>query len=78
MQIFVYNKGYVYVVAIKTVREFPKALKTFAKEVGVLKDFIYDSHKCHKLKEVRQFCHKIGTILQILEGGTQWANRDEL
>ena len=75
MQIFVSEKGYVYVATMKSVRKSPKVLKMFAKGVGVPKAFIYDSHKRHKSKEVRQFCHKIGTTLRILERGNQWENR---
>ena len=63
---------------MKSVSEFPKALKIFAKEVGVPEATIADSNKCHKSKEVGQFCHRIGTSLRILERSTQWANRDEL
>jgi len=36
-------------------REFPKALKMFAKEVGVPEAIIADFHNCHKLNEVKQF-----------------------
>lgn len=50
----------------------------FDKEVAVPEAIIADTHKCHKSKEVRQFCHKIGTTLKILEGSTQWANMAEL
>ena len=64
--------------AMKSVSEFPKSLKIFAKEVVVPEAIIADSHKCHKSKEVRQFCHRIGTTLRTLEGLTQWANRAEL
>ena len=78
MQIFVSDKGYVFVVPMKSESEFPKALKMFAKEVGVPEMVVADSHKCHKSKEVKAFCHKIGTTLRILEGSTQWANRAEL
>ena len=78
MQIFVSDKGYVFIAAMKSVSEFPKALKMFAKEVGVPEAIISDSHKCRKSKEVRQFCHNIGTTLRVLEGSTQWANRAEL
>ena len=60
MQIFVSDKGYVFIATMKSVSEFPKALKMFAEEVVVLESIISDSHKFHKLKEVRQFCHKIG------------------
>ena len=63
---------------MKSESEFPKALKMFAKEVGVPEVVVADSHKCHKSKEVKAFCHKIGTTLRILEGSTQWANRAEL
>ena len=56
MQIYVSVKGYVYVSAIKRVSKFPKALKLFAKEVGTPVTIISDLHKCHKLKEVKQFC----------------------
>ena len=78
MQIFVSDMGFVYVSAMKSPAEFPKALKMFAREVGVPEAIIADSHKCHKSKEVRLFCHKIGTTLRVLEGSTQWANRAEL
>ena len=75
MQIFVSDKGYVFISTMKSVSEFPKALKMFAKEVGAI---ISDSQKCHKSKEVREFCHKIGTNLRVIEGSTQWFNRAEV
>ena len=78
MQIFVSDKGYVFFAAMKGVSEFPNALKCFAKAVRVPEAIISDSHKCHKLKEVRQFCHKVGTTLRMLKGSTQWDNRAEL
>ena len=53
MQVFVSDKGYVVIAAMKSVSEFSKAFKMFAKEVGVPEAIIADSHKCHKLKEVR-------------------------
>ena len=52
MQIFVSDKGYVFISAMKSISEFPKALKMFAKEVGVPEAIIANSHKCHELKEV--------------------------
>ena len=72
------DKGYVYVDATKSVRKFPKELKLFGKEVGVPVAIISDSHMCQKSKEVKQFSHKIGTTLRILEGGAQWTNRAAL
>ena len=44
MQIFVSDKGYVYVAATKSVSEVPKALKMLAKEFGVTEAIIADSH----------------------------------
>ena len=71
MQIFVSDKGYVFIAAMKSVSEFPKALKMFDKEVGVPEAIISYYHKYHNSKEVRKFCHKIGTTLRVLEGSTQ-------
>ena len=78
MQLFVSDKGYVFVVPMKSESEFPLALKLFAKEVGVPEYLIADSARAQKSKEVVRFCHKIGTTLRILEESTQWANRAEL
>ena len=50
----------------------------FAKEVGVPEAVIADFHQCNKSKEVKQFCHKVGTTVRIPKGSTQWANRAEL
>ena len=66
---------YVHVTSMKSVSEYSKALKLFAKDVGVPEAIIADSHKCNTPKEVKLFPHKIGTTLSILEGSTQWANR---
>ena len=52
MQIFVSDKGYVFIAAMKSFIEFPKVLKMFAKEVGVPEAIISYSQKCHKSKEV--------------------------
>ena len=52
MHIFVSDKGCVFIAAMKSVSEFPKTLKNFAKEVGVPEAIISDSHKFHKSKEV--------------------------
>ena len=67
MQLFVSDKGFLFVVPMKSVSEFPSALKMFPKEVGVPDYLITDSQKVHKSNEVKQFCHKIGTALRLLE-----------
>ena len=66
MKFLVSDKGYVFVVPMNSAREFPKALRMFAKEVGVPFYFIADPHPIQKSKEVRQFFHKIRTTLHLL------------
>ena len=78
MQIVVSDKGYVYVVPMNSPKEFPKALKTFAKDVAVPGAVLADSRRCNKSQEVKQFYHKIGTTMRILKGSTQWASRAEV
>ena len=77
-QLFVTDKGFLYVVPMKSKGEVPQALKQFAKEIGAPDAFICDHSGEQTSKEVRQFCHKIGTTLRVLEEGTPWANRAEL
>ena len=55
MQIFVSDKGYVYVVPMNSPKEFPKALKMFVKEVGVPEAVVADSHRCNRSQEMRPF-----------------------
>ena len=78
MQIFVSDKGFVYVVPMKSKGEFPEALKMFSKEIGVPTALIVDPAGEQTSQEVRKFCHQIGTTLRTLEENTQWANRAEL
>ena len=63
---------------MKSASEFPQALKQFAKEVGVPDYEIVDPHKIQKLKEVRQFFHKIETTLLIFVESIKWGNCAEL
>ena len=78
MQIFVSDKGYVKVYPMKSLTEYPSALRQFAKEVGAPYILVADPHKSHASKEVMDFCNKIGTTLRLLEQKTQWVNRAEL
>ena len=50
----------------------------FAKEVGVPLYLITDPHPIQKSKEVRQFCHKIGTTIRLLEEYMKWSNLSKL
>ena len=78
MQFFVSDQGYVLVVPMKSARELPKALRVFSKEVSVPLYLIAEPHPCQKSKEVRRFCHNIGTTFRLLKESTQCANRSEL
>ena len=77
-QLFVTDKGFVYVVPMKSKSEVLKAVKQFAKEIGAPDAIISDPSKEQTSNEMRKFCNEIGTTLRVLEEGTQWANRAEL
>ena len=78
MQLFVTDKGFVYLVPMKSKSELPQAMKMFAKEIGAPEAFVCDAAPEQVSQEVKQFCHQIGSSLRILEEGTPWANRAEL
>ena len=78
MQLFISDKGFMKVYGMTSVKDIPAAIKMFAKEVGAPNCFVCDPHKNQKSKEVREFCHRIGTTLRVLEERTQHANRAEL
>jgi hypothetical protein len=78
MQLFVSDKGFVKVYGMTSPKEFPSALKMFCKEVAVPQAFIVDPHRSQKSKEVKQFIHRVGSTLRVLEESTQHANRAEL
>ena len=44
MQLFVSDKGYVKVIPMNSPKDFPKALKMFAKDVGVPVGLLVDPH----------------------------------
>ena len=77
-QLFVTDKGYVYVVPMKSKSDVLQAVKQFAKDVGAPEALICDAAREQKSAEVRKFCHEIGTTLRVLEEGTPWANKAEL
>ena len=77
-QLFVTDKGFVYVVPMKKESEVLQAIKQFAKAIGAPDAIICDASKAQTSQKVRQFCNDIGTTLRILEENTQWANKAEL
>lgn len=78
MQLFVSDKGFIYVVPMQSKSQVPQALKMFAKEVGAPDAVICDAAREQISKEVKHFCHQMGTTLRVLEENTPWANRAEL
>ena len=66
MQLFVFNKGFVYIVPIKSRGEFHLALKMFAKEIGVPLPLILDPSGEQNSAKVTKMCHEMGTNLNIL------------
>lgn len=77
-QIFVSDKGYVSIYPMSSKSQFPDALQMFCKEVGVPTTLVVDPSGEQTSRQVRRFCHQVGTSLRILEEATQWANRAEL
>ena len=78
MQLFVTDKGYVYVVPMQSRSEVAKAIKLFMKDIGAPDALICDAAREQISQEVRSFCHKVGTTLRVLEEDTPWSNRAEL
>lgn len=77
-QLFVTDKGFVYVVPMKRKSEVLQAVKQFSKEIGAADAIISDASKEQMSQPLRKFCNEIGTTLRILEEGTPWSNRAEL
>jgi transposase InsO family protein len=77
-QLFVTDKGFVYVVPMKTKGEVLQALKQFAKEIGAPDAIVSDAAAEQSSQKLRKFCSAIGTTLRLLEEGTPWANKAEL
>ena len=77
-QLFVTDKGYLYVVPMKKRADVLLAVKKFMKEVGVPDAIICDGAGEHTSNDMRQLCNDAGTTLRILERGTPWANKAEL
>ena len=77
-QIYVSDKMFVAIHPMRTQSEYLSSLKRFAKEVGVPKALVCDSHPSQKARDVKGFLTGIGTTLKVLEAETQHANRAEL
>jgi hypothetical protein len=61
-QLFVTDKGFVFVVPMRRKGEVLQAMKQFAKEIGAPKAFIVDMSGEQMSMEVRHFCNDIGSM----------------
>jgi len=77
-QLFVTDKGFVYVVPMRRKSDVLQAVKQFAKEIGAPDAFVADMSGEQMSFDLKQFCNDIGTQLRALEEGTPWANKAEL
>ena len=77
-QLFVTDKGFVYVVPMRRKSEVLQVIKQFPKEIGVPTSIIVDMASEQMSQEVRKVCNDIGTTLWALEEGTPWSNKAEL
>ena len=77
-QLFVTDKGFIYVVPMKCKSEVLSAIKQFAKEVGAPDAIVSDMARKQVSQDVRHFCNTIGTTLQALEEGMPWSNKAEI
>ncbi len=77
IQVFVSDKGFIYVFPMKRQAEYPIALRQFCKEVGVPVALVCDPHPSQTSNEVRKYLYEVGTTLRCLERATQWANLAE-
>eukprot|EP00957_Ditylum_brightwellii_P204131 15337857-Ditylum_brightwellii.AAC.1 len=78
-ELFVMDKGFVYVVPFKSKGEVLLAVKLVAKEVGAPDAFICDATAEQNFSWLmRSICTEIGTTRRVLEEGTPWAHKAEL
>ena len=73
-QIFVEDKGFVYVVSIKLKAEVLQAVKKFLKEIGASDAIICDMAGEQTSQALKGFFQKIGTTMHVLKEETPWDN----
>ena len=77
-QIFVTNKGFVYLVPMKSESQVLHAINKFNKTIGAPDALIHEASRAHNSQAVRKYCNEIGTTLRVLEENTPWSNKAEL
>ena len=78
MKLFVSDKGFVYDVPMKDRKEILKALKEFAKEIGVPVALIFDMSGKQMSNKVKKVAGDMNLTLNMLKRMTRWANLAEL
>lgn len=78
LQLFVTDKGFLFIIPMKTKGAVLQSLKAFTKAVGAPDAIVIDPSGEQTSKKVKGYLSEIGTDLRVLEAETQWANRAEL
>ena len=78
MQLFVTDKGYVYVVAMKRKGDVHHAMKEFFKCIGIPDAIVCDGAREQVRGKSKEVCDRVGTTIRELERNTPWSNRAEL
>ena len=77
-QLFVTDKGFIYIVPLKQKSEVLLEVKQFAKESGAPDAILCDMVGEQLTQEIKHSCNTIGTTLRALEEGMPWSNMAEL
>ena len=77
MQLFVTDKGFVFVCPLQRKGDVPQALKLFFRKVGVPDAIICDQGGEQVGGESRKLLRQCGTVVRRLEPNTPWSNRAE-
>ena len=77
-QMFVTDKGFVYVVLMRNKKDVILAVKQLAKEIGTSDAIVCDGAGEQTSLNFKRFLNSIGTTLHVLEEGTPWSNRAKL
>ena len=77
-QLFVTEKGFIYIVPLKQKSEVLQEVKQFAKESGAPDAILCDMAGEQLTSEVKHSCNTIVTTLRALEVGMPWSNKAEL
>ena len=78
LQLFVTDKGFVFVVPLKGKGDVPQALRLFFKKVGVPDAIICDQSREQTRGESQKLIREAGTVIRRIEPNTPWSNRAEL